>query len=54
MEIHCHLRVLGAPDAQYPAAGLIFDQAGNIYGTTLNGGAGGCPGGCGTVFELKR
>src|SRR6202043_2070168 len=39
-------------------AGLFMDQAGNLYGTTLRGGNGGCVGtngqtvGCGTVFEL--
>jgi uncharacterized repeat protein (TIGR03803 family) len=35
--------------------GLIFDSAGNLYGTTANGGTGsGCnvAYGCGTVFEL--
>ncbi len=30
-----------------PFAGLIFDAAGNLYGTTFNGGSG-----VGTVFEL--
>ncbi len=35
---------------------LMFDDAGNLYGTTLAGGsAAGCSvsGGCGTVFELR-
>jgi uncharacterized repeat protein (TIGR03803 family) len=33
---------------------IIFDQGGNIYGTTQNGGDTGCGGiGCGTVFELS-
>ena len=32
--------------------GLIFDAAGNLYGTTAAGGGSGCNGGCGTVFEL--
>jgi hypothetical protein len=38
-----------------PAAGLIFDAAGNLYGTTLFGGSGtGCgSAGCGVVFKLK-
>ena len=31
---------------------LVFDQAGNIYGTTYNGGAIGILRGMGTVFEL--
>ena len=34
---------------------LIFDAAGNLYGTTFNGGGSkNCPDGCGTVFELIR
>ena len=41
-------------DGFLPNAGLIFDAAGNLYGTTYYGGAGGgCqPNGCGTVVEL--
>jgi len=37
-----------------PSGNLIFDKAGNLYGTTLFGGnLSGCPGaGCGTVYEL--
>lgn len=35
-----------------PAAGLIFDAAGNLYGTTFSGGAAGGAAGLGTVFEL--
>jgi uncharacterized repeat protein (TIGR03803 family) len=35
-----------------PYAGLIFDPAGNLYGTTVYGGSGSCTQGCGTVFEL--
>ena len=38
----------GVPDGQYPFAGLIRDSAGNLYGTTSNGGAIGF----GTVFKL--
>ena len=42
-------------DGNYPLAGLIFDVAGNLYGTT-DGGGGSCstPPGvpCGTVFKL--
>ena len=36
-------------DGQNPSAGLIFDTSGNLYGTTVNGGAFGS----GTVFELS-
>lgn len=33
-------------------AGLIFDAAGNLYGTTYWGGSHRCGLTCGTVFEL--
>jgi uncharacterized repeat protein (TIGR03803 family) len=40
-------------DGANPVASLIFDQVGDLYGTTLYGGTGpGCDNGCGTVFEL--
>jgi len=42
-------------DGAYPYyAGVIFDAAGNLYGTTYSGGTYNCPGdgGCGTVFKL--
>jgi len=42
-------------DGYAPYASLIFDQSGNLYGTTTLGGTSdtGCGGqGCGTVFEL--
>ena len=43
----------GGSDGANPyGADIIFDQAGNIYGTTYNGGAGTCAGGCGTVYKL--
>jgi len=42
----------GGQDGSRPAANVIFDGAGNLYGTTTAGGGGSCPGGCGTVFEL--
>jgi uncharacterized repeat protein (TIGR03803 family) len=38
-----------AGDGENPFGGLIFDSAGNLYGTTLDGGSGGG----GTVFELS-
>jgi hypothetical protein len=45
-------------DGETPAGGVIFDQAGNLYGTTAYGGSGGCvllgtTVGCGTVFQMK-
>jgi uncharacterized repeat protein (TIGR03803 family) len=40
-------------DGSYPLAGLIFDAAGNLYGTTIFGGAYGSNCNCGgTVFKL--
>src|SRR5271155_280572 len=46
----------GGDDGLYPEGQLVFDAAGNLYGTTYWGGnVGGCEfGGCGTVFELKH
>jgi uncharacterized repeat protein (TIGR03803 family) len=44
---------VGCSDGSAPS-GLSFDKAGNLYGTTGEGG-GGCPSsGCGTVYELTR
>jgi uncharacterized repeat protein (TIGR03803 family) len=44
------------PSDSEPLGGLVFDSAGNLYGTTGGGGVSGCFGGsvpCGTVFELS-
>jgi uncharacterized repeat protein (TIGR03803 family) len=51
------LHAFGGSDGVWPwYAGLIFDAAGNLYGTTSSGGAQDCNGGnnegCGTVFQL--
>jgi len=35
-----------------PQGALIFDQAGNLYGTAIGGGITSCRGGCGVIFEL--
>ncbi len=45
----------GGADGITPLGDLTFDTAGNLYGTTSDGGTGSCnsqPPGCGTVFEL--
>jgi uncharacterized repeat protein (TIGR03803 family) len=46
----------GSRDGGQPVAGLVFDKAGNLYGTTRLGGNSApfpCTSGCGTVFELS-
>jgi uncharacterized repeat protein (TIGR03803 family) len=40
----------GGSDGLGPLAGLVFDQAGNLYGTTVDGGN--CHYGCGVIFQL--
>jgi|HubBroStandDraft_1064217.scaffolds.fasta_scaffold00423_7 uncharacterized repeat protein (TIGR03803 family) len=40
----------GGPDGLQPFAGVTLDSAGNIYGTTAQGGSSGC----GTVFALEK
>jgi hypothetical protein len=44
----------GIPDGAQPAGGVVFDQAGNLYGATTGGGSSSCVsfGECGTVYQL--
>jgi uncharacterized repeat protein (TIGR03803 family) len=46
----------GGTDGAYPGTSVTFDQTGNLYGTTAEGGDPSCSGrnnaGCGTVFQL--
>jgi uncharacterized repeat protein (TIGR03803 family) len=49
----------GATDGGSPQAGVVLDAAGNLYGTTTNGGANltcalGNTTGCGVVFKLDQ
>jgi uncharacterized repeat protein (TIGR03803 family) len=43
----------GGSDGAAPSGALIFDAAGNLYGTTVTGGNDLCAEGCGTVFRLS-
>jgi uncharacterized repeat protein (TIGR03803 family) len=45
----------GAADGGYPESDLVFDNQGNLYGTTAGGGNLKCqPSGCGVVFKLTH
>jgi uncharacterized repeat protein (TIGR03803 family) len=44
----------GGADGRQPSNGVVFDQNGNLYGSTSYGGnLQACGGGCGTIFELS-
>jgi uncharacterized repeat protein (TIGR03803 family) len=46
-------RFSGGADGRMPLAGLVPDAAGNLYGTTEEGGdTGACNPGCGVVFKI--
>ena len=42
----------GGSDGRYPYSNVIFDAAGNLYGTASSGGSQNCYQGCGTVWEI--
>ena len=46
------LHVFNGREGEEPEGGLIFDEAGNLYGTTEFGASQNCSSGCGAVFEL--
>jgi uncharacterized repeat protein (TIGR03803 family) len=49
------LHTFHGKDGDGPASQLVRDEAGNLYGTTISGGNGKCPGGgCGAAFKLDR
>ncbi len=44
---------LNPHDARFPLGRVVFGPDGTLYGTTFYGGSGHCPGGCGTVYNLR-
>lgn len=42
----------GGSDGGHPVGALVFDAAGNLYGTAYWGGSAKCENGCGTAFKL--
>jgi hypothetical protein len=50
------LHTFDGNDGDVPYGDVILDAAGNLYGTTLNGGDFSCPvtggTGCGAIFQL--
>src|ERR1051326_1159054 len=53
--LHNFCSAANCADGALPYAGLIFDSAGNLYGTAANGGlTDHCGQGCGVAFELTR
>ena len=44
----------GGQDGGEPYKGVTLDAQGNLYGTAVTGGRGGCEGGCGVVYKLTH
>jgi uncharacterized repeat protein (TIGR03803 family) len=44
----------GGLDGAEPYKGVTLDSRGNLYGTAVTGGIGGCEGGCGVVYKLTH
>lgn len=52
--IYTFCSISGCADGASPAAGLLRDAVGDLYGATIYGGIGTCSFGCGTVFKLSK
>jgi len=47
-----HTFPANSKDGATPASTMVFDESGDLYGTTWSGGSTACYLGCGTVFKL--
>jgi uncharacterized repeat protein (TIGR03803 family) len=52
--IYSFCSLIKCSDGAFPSAELIVDRAGNLYGTTTQGGNPSCDYGCGVVFKLTQ
>jgi uncharacterized repeat protein (TIGR03803 family) len=48
------LHTFHGKDGAGPIGQLVRDKSGNLYGVAAIGGAGKCPGGCGTTFKMNQ
>jgi hypothetical protein len=46
------LHSFAGSDGDFPEAGLVRNNAGNLYDTTSGGGNSSCSLGCGVVFKI--
>ena len=44
----------GGTDGGEPYKGVTLDAQGNLFGTAVTGGSGGCEGGCGVAYEVAN
>jgi len=52
--LHVLYSFTGGLDGGQPYKGVTVDSRGDLYGTTVTGGIGGCEGGCGVVYKLTH
>lgn len=50
--VYTMLHSFDVNDGAFPVAALVRDNAGNLYGTTAQGGNCSCSFGCGVVFKI--
>jgi len=50
--VYTMLHSFAGSDGDFPEAGLVRNNAGNLYDTTSGGGNSSCSLGCGVVFKI--